>query len=299
METKLILEFGCNHNGIEEKAFEMIDKAAALGVWGIKFQKRDLASMPDHLKLLERNPVTSFGPNYYEHRKALEFSVEQLKKLREYAEGKGLHPVVTVFDVESVYEAIEAGFTHIKIPSQLYSNYGITTQLLYRKACGYVKNLYRSTGMHSIDEVLGWPYLNGILGDLKGWEGSLVYEEKHNMFFDVTFYCRSIYPCPPENIRFDWMLKIKEALKVGVLGYSSHEKEGAGIPLSVMLGAEYIERHFTLDNNMKGSDHKTVSSDPEEMRGIIEDIEDMERAIEPYSLCEAEEKLKKEYRSFY
>jgi len=276
MKTKIILEFGCNHNGDIKNAFEMIDAAASLGVWGIKFQKRDLNSMPEHLKLLPRGETNSFGKNYYDHRAALEFTVEQLEQLREYAEKKGLQPIISVFDINSIDDVIKAGFTNIKIPSQLYSNYEINSKL-----CFYAPKalyLYRSTGMHTLSEILNYQFFT---------------------FFDVTFYCRSIYPCPLDKLKIKWFLEIKKELKSGSMGYSSHEVHGEAIPLFVTLGAQYIERHFTLDKKMKGTDHSTVSSDIKEIAQIMDEVEQAEKNIECPELCAEEEKVKKKYRGFY
>ena len=90
MNTKFILEFGCNHNGKITNAKKMIDEAKKLNVWAVKFQKRDIELIPDEIKKIKRNDKNSFGKNYYEHRKALELDIEKLKDLKKYAEDKGL-----------------------------------------------------------------------------------------------------------------------------------------------------------------------------------------------------------------
>src|SRR3989304_362753 len=84
MKTKLILELGCNHQGDIDIAQKMIDATAELGAWAVKFQKRDIESFSEGLKLLPRKPENSFGPNYYEHRKALELTIDQIARLRNH-----------------------------------------------------------------------------------------------------------------------------------------------------------------------------------------------------------------------
>ena len=106
MNCKIILEMGCNHNGSIEIAKELIDQAAKLKVWGVKFQKRDIESMPKHLREMKRGGYNDFGNTYEEHRKFLEFTVGVIKVLKEYVENKGLRFVVSVFDSISLKQMI-------------------------------------------------------------------------------------------------------------------------------------------------------------------------------------------------
>lgn len=273
MNCKLILEMGCNHQGEMSIAKKLIEKAAELGVYGVKFQKRDIDGHPEW-KLKERDPAKSFGKNYYDHRKALEFSIKDLQFLRDYAHSYNLVFGVTAFDIKSAKDIYQIEADYIKLPSQHYSNYALNREVFDNGI-----EVHGSTGMHTISEVLDWQYIND---------------------FDVLYYCRSIYPCHLDDLNFENMQRISESLTVTqVLGYSSHEIEGLGIPTAVLLGAKYIERHFTLDNSMKGSDHSTVSSDPEEIRGIIEAIETAEEVIEYRSdIPDAEKQVRKIYRGF-
>lgn len=258
MQTKIILELGCNHNGLFNIAKKMIDDAEKLGIWGVKFQKRDPESMAEGLKLVPRKPENSFGANYYEHRKALEFSVEQIKSLAEYAKGKGLSVGVSVFDMISAEQMINAGFDFIKLPSQFYSHYALNRFLINEKFIKGNLFLICSTGMHSFNEIVNWQYFDQ---------------------FDLTMYCRSIYPFELKDFDFDYATSLKGRLKNSVFGYSSHDKDGQAIFYSVLIGAKYIERHYTLDKTMKGSDHKTVSSDFAEMKRIIDDINRAEELL--------------------
>lgn len=278
-KTKIILEFGCNHQGNFDNAIKMIDDAAKLGVWGIKFQKRDCDLIPKEIGATPRKPENSFGATYYEHRKALEFSVEQIAALKEYAESKGLKTIVTVFDLVSMDQMIRAGFEYIKLPSQFYSNYAMNLQLFDNRMVHHEIKTIVSTGMHTMREIELWPWFDRS---------------------EITMYCRSIYPCGLNDIDFRMARELKGKIKYSRFGYSSHDKQGCAIPYMVLLGTEYVERHYTLNKEWKGSDHGTVSSDFQEMTEIIANISEMERLSEvdnSFDLAsDAEKKVRLTYR---
>lgn len=248
--TKIILEFGANHNGKIDNAYKMIDDALNLGVWGIKLQKRDLSLLEYGAKYIPRKLENSFGENYYEHRKALEFTNEQIEELKKYAEDNGLQVMVTAFDTSSVKSMIAIDVKYIKIPSQLLGNYEMNRLLIKAKEEKEYLKTVCSTGMHTINEVLEWQYINE---------------------FDIVMYCKSIYPANVNDINLVNFRILQDGLD-NCIGYSSHDLKGFAISCAVCLGAQYIERHYTLDKTMKGSDHSTVSSDFEEMKKIIEDV---------------------------
>jgi sialic acid synthase SpsE len=257
----------------------MVEEAAKLGVWGIKFQKRDCDLIPKEIGNVVRKPENSFGATYYEHRKALEFSVEQIKSLKTYAEKEyNLAVVVTVFDLISMDQMINAGFEYIKLPSQFYSNYAMNLQL-FNGYSNIKKKIIVSTGMHTFLELVQWQWFDGA---------------------DITLYCRSIYPAELKDIDFRMATQLKARLNNSRFGYSSHDRKGCAIPYMVLLGAEYIERHYTLNKEWKGSDHGTVSSDFAEMQRIINQIEiienimDVDNSVELAS--EAEKKVRLTYR---
>lgn len=278
-KTKIILELGCNHQGNFDNAMQMIDDAAKLGVWGIKFQKRDCDLIPKEIGATPRRPETSFGATYYEHRKALEFSVQQVAELKKCAESAGLKTVVTVFDLISMDQMIRLGFEYIKLPSQFYSNYAMNLQLFDNRMVHHEIKTIVSTGMHTMREIELWPWFDRS---------------------EITMYCRSIYPCGLNDIDFRMARELKGKLEYSRFGYSSHDKQGCAIPYMVLLGAEYIERHYTLNKEWKGSDHGTVSSDFKEMAEIIANISEMERLSEvdnSFDLAsDAEKKVRLTYR---
>ena len=280
MNTKIILEMGCNHQGEMKLAKQMIAAACGLEVWCVKFQKRDIKSIPENIRIEKRDMSNSFGKTYEEHRKALEFNIEEIKELKRYAAGVGLEFMVSVFDLVSAVNMVRAGIKYIKLPSQLYTSKLV--KFLYNKKLRRELVIVLSTGMHTLDQV----FKNG----------------NYN-YADIIFYCRSIYPCVMNEVNFkgfiDMKNKINKVDKNISVGYSSHDVRGEAIPHMVLLGASHIERHYTLNKNMKGSDHKTVSSDFEEMEIIIKGIKDAEDMKAHYDLngvlLEKEEIVRKKF----
>lgn len=273
MLTKIICECGCNHQGKLETAISMIEEAARLKVWGIKFQKRDIEAIPEEVKNKKRNMINSFGETYYEHRKALEFDIKEMNLLRETAENKGLAFICSAFDIKSIHDLISIGCSYIKLPSQLLLNGNIAKELLKDKT-NY--KILVSTGMHEWEEIEKCIWLNHA---------------------DIIFHCISTYPAKITEMNLETIGNLKHITKADI-GYSSHEMEGAGIKFAVLAGAKYIERHFTLDTEWKGSDHGTVSSDVQEMERIISDIKWAERIRGTQErLCKLKERdVRKTYR---
>ena len=278
MKTRVLLEMGCNHQGDMDIAKTLIEHAHVLNAWGVKFQKRDIDAIPHEMRDKPRDPATSFGDTYYTHRKALEFTTEQALELKDFAEDMGLVFVESVFDEKSLRDMISIGVTHLKLPSQLFDNDEIVRPLVQHARNADVF-IMRSTGMHVLREVVQASWLD---------------------FFDVTMYCRSLYPIV--NIKdadLGFAHTLYAMLKPSQCGYSSHDKNGALIPYFVLLGATLVERHYTLDKSMKGSDHHTVSSDFEEMKLILESIEQMEEYMEVRNYTHLASPVEIATREFY
>jgi len=249
MKTKLILECGCNHNGDMDIAIKMIDHAHLLGAWAVKFQKRDVELIPDEMKKLPRDLSNSFGKTYYEHRKALEFSIVEMENLKYHAESKGLVFICSAFDINSIKELISYRFEYIKIPSQFADRKDFQNKIM---PYFLEQNIFVSLGMRSSNEL-----------DSNIWRYGRV----------NTMHCISVYPHAINESCLSMLYR------EDINGYSSHGKEGREIQYAVMAGAQYIERHFTLDKTMNGSDHSTVSSEPEEIIRIIKEIEYVESIL--------------------
>lgn len=259
-------------------ARRLIDDAAALGVWGVKFQKRDLASIPPDVAAQPRYPETSFGSTYLEHREALELRLDDLAELMTYARKLGLAFGASVFDAPSCAQVLGLCPDFIKLPSQLYADDELNAML--RQAPKGVLTM-ASAGMRRPHEVVGTTYFG-----------------RH----DVTLYCRSAYPCPVDSLNLAGARWLYYALHNynSAPGYSSHEPRGDGVPLAVLLGAKYVERHYTLDKGLKGSDHRTVSSNHDEMAGILAAIGQAELVLGDVDapLSPAELKIRRQYLGY-
>lgn len=280
MKTKLILEFGCNHQGNISIAKKMIDEAANLNVWAVKFQKRDLASIPKEIANKKRDMSLSFGETYLEHRKVLEFDLSQLEMLKAYAESKGLIFICSAFDHKSIIDLIELKCEYIKLPSQLYTDKELKDLLLACKKKHKTKILL-STGMHCYDEIVNNDWLENV---------------------DYLFHCISVYPHDIKKMNLIFLSCLtKLSNKYNFIpGYSSHDYKGMGIHYAVIAGAQVVERHYTLNKQMKGSDHSTVSSDYAEVQKIITDIGLSEEILgnEKRECSQAEIEIRKVYRGF-
>ena len=256
MKTKIILEFGCNHQGQIPIALEMIDQAEKLGVWGVKLQKRTLSNIPEEEAKQPRSLDNSFGETFFEHRKALEFSLEDLAFLKRYTERKGLAFICTAFDLEAYFGLVDVvGCEYIKLPSQLYLDEKIHA--------AYKNNVPRpkvivSTGMHTDIEIF-----NNSPWFRDAW---------------LIMACTSVYPfSDPELFNIGIIQDLMRFRGTGLIGYSSHDT-GEAIHPAIIAGAQFVERHFTLNKYMKGSDHSTVSSDYTEIKALMDFIE---KRIEP------------------
>jgi sialic acid synthase SpsE len=274
VKTKIIAEICYNHNGSIDNAKKLIEAAKNLNLWAVKFQKWDIDNFPDEIKNKCRNkPEIDYGLTYYEHRKYLEFSIGQLAYLKTYAENKGLEFIVSGKDMQSVKDLMQLNLNYIKIPSQRYHDHDIFVYLYNeRKKRNFC--IMASTGM-----------LNGNQIKKSRW--------KDKDGADVLMHCISLYPALLNQCNLAWMKNMNYN------GYSSHEIEGKGIKYAVCLGAKYIERHFTLDKNDKGSDHK-ISSDIKEMKRIIREINEVEEIMGDgkRNISEDEIILGNKYRSF-
>jgi len=268
MRTKLILETGCNHQGSVDIAKEMIDLAAKLGAWGVKFQKRDIESFSEELKRKPRDLRNSFGYDYYQHRKKLEFSPWQIKELKEHAEAAGLQFVCSVFDLNSINDLLDIGCSWIKLPSQYYSDQEMHDALHEARRRKDFKVIV-STGMHSEEEVLNSEWMINA---------------------DIILHCISTYPVKEDKYFNLGMIRKLRRHASGEIGYSSHGPTGHDTYNAVLAGADYIERHFTLCKNLKGSDHGTVSSDYQNVKILIHDILYAEELLGDGRIISEEEK---------
>lgn len=256
-KPKIIAEIGCNHKGDMEIAKELIKVAKIYCKADIvKFQKRHNKELltEEQYNAPHPNPINSYGDTYGAHREFLEFDLEQNRELQDYCNEMEIEYSTSVWDLTSAKEIASLKPRMIKIPSATNNNY----ELLEWLAQNYQGEIHVSTGMttkNEIDEVVGL-------------------FEKFDRAKDLVIYsCTSGYPVPFDNVALLEILNLKEkyGAKVKAIGFSGHHL-GIAIDIAAYtLGAEYIERHYTLDRTWKGTDH-AASLEPEGLRKLVRDL---------------------------
>ncbi len=253
----IIAEAGVNHNGDINIAKKLVDKAKEAGVDAIKFQtfKADNLVTKQAPKAEYQKQATG-GGNQFEMLKKLELSLEDHIALKKYCEEKGIMFISTPFDFESV-DLLEK----IDVPLYKVSSGDLTNLPLLNYIASKNKPIILSTGMANLGEV----------------------EEAVETIFQtgndrlVLLHCTSNYPTAYKDVNLRAMLTMKEAFKLPV-GYSDHTI-GIEVPIAaVALGAKVIEKHFTLDRNMAGPDHR-ASIEPDELKMMVRSIRNIEKAM--------------------
>jgi len=262
----LIAEVGCNHMGSVELAKEFIDVAATFcKVSHVKFQKRHIRSVlsPDQYAAPHPNPQHAYGDSYGAHREFLEFDLEQHRELQDYCRKWDLTYSASVWDVVSFREIASLEPPYIKIPSAANNNPG----LLRAAAEEYDGQVHVSLGMTKRDEE----------------DQILEVFERAGRTADLVLYaCTSGYPIKAEDAYLYEVSRLisEYGSNVAAIGYSGHHN---GISLDVVaftLGAQYIERHFTLDRTWKGTDH-AASLEPDGLRRLQRDLHNAASALAP------------------
>ena len=258
MKTFIIAEAGVNHNGSFELAKQLVDKAVLAGVDCIKFQtfnSKNLVSAQAQ-KAEYQKKTTDSNESQLDMLKKLELSHEQFKELQTYCNQKGIVFLSTPFDLESIDFLADLGVKTWKIPSGEITNYPFLRAIAKRKEC-----VIMSTGMCTLDEVR-----------------NAVQVLKEFGTTDITLlHCTTEYPAPYDSVNLNAMLTLKKEFGFNV-GYSDHTN-GIEIPVSaVAMGATVIEKHFTLDKNMEGPDHK-ASLEPDELKRMVQSIRNVEAAL--------------------
>lgn len=254
----IIAEAGVNHNGDMETAKRLIDAASDAGADAVKFQtfKTEKLVCRTAKKAEYQLETTDSSETQYEMLKKLELTEDMHRELIEYCGKKRIMFLSTPFDLESINFLSELGIQIFKVPS------GEITNLPYlQRIAEQQKSVILSTGMSSMDEVK-----------------AAVEVLKSNGTKDITLlHCNTQYPTPMWDVNLLAMVKMKEELGLPV-GYSDHT-QGIEVPIAaVAMGAGVIEKHFTLDKNMPGPDHK-ASLNPKELEAMVSAIRNIENAI--------------------
>lgn len=251
--TYVIAEAGLNHNGSVDIAKQLIDLAVEADADAVKFQKRTVDKLAVKATLdAPDDRFPEFGKTYREIREHLEFNMAQYKLIKKYAEDKGLDFLCTAFDPEAADFLEELGISIYKLASHSATNIELLEHL-----AKIGKQSIMSTGMAELEEI----------------DTAVRIFEKHKTPL-LLLHCVSAYPTPIEECNLNMINVLSEKFGLPV-GYSGHELGYLPTLTAVAMGAVAIERHYTLDNNMTGFDHK-MSLNPKDFIAMVANI----RAIE-------------------
>lgn len=268
-KTIIIAEAGVNHNGDIGTAKRLIDVASDAGADYVKFQtfkaERLVSPSAQKAKYQIKNDKNS-DDSQLNMLKKLELSDADHKELISYCKSKNISFFSTAFDDEGISYLSSLNFDMFKIPSGELTNYP------YLRAIAKTGlPVILSTGMASLDEIE------------KSINVLVSYGTKKSEI--TVLHCNTEYPTPMIDVNLKAMLTIKEELGVKI-GYSDHTL-GIEVPIAaVALGAEVIEKHFTLDRGLKGPDHK-ASLEPNELKEMVKSIRNIEKAISGNGIKEA------------
>jgi N-acetylneuraminate synthase len=285
MSVFIIAEAGVNHNGSLSMAKELIDAAALSGANAVKFQTFKAAEIVSRYapKALYQKRNTDQSESQLEMISRLELSREDHQILVEYSRNKGIQFLSTPFDASSLDLLVgDLGLRTIKISSGEITN---APFLLSIAATGC--KIILSTGMSTMGEVESALSViaYGGLGFFAKLPGKVEFESAYISIPGQDFlrekvillHCSSEYPAAIADANLNAMVSMSHAFGLPV-GYSDHT-EGIHVPVAaVALGARLIEKHFTLDKNLPGPDHK-ASLEPHELKNMICAIRDIEQAL--------------------
>jgi N,N'-diacetyllegionaminate synthase len=262
MTTKVLIiaEAGVNHNGNFDLAIELIDKAKEAGADIVKFQTAipELVMSKYAEKADYQKKMTGENESQLAMAKRIHLPLSDYVKLKGYCDKKNIAFLSTPFDMPSIETLVALDMPIFKIPS------GEITNLPYLQRIGELKKqIIISTGMSKLGEI----------------EDALIVLTSAGAPLDniTVLHCVTEYPTPFNEVNLNAMNTIRSAFGVKV-GYSDHTV-GIEIPIAaVALGATVIEKHFTLDRNMEGPDHK-ASLEPHELKAMVQSIRNIEVAM--------------------
>lgn len=273
--TIIIAEAGVNHNGDILDAFKLIDAAVDAGADYVKFQTFKPEKLVSKFATKAEYQIENTGnaqESQLQMLQKLELSHEQHEQLIRYSKQKNIQFFSTAFDLESLQYLKDIGLELVKIPS------GEITNLPYlRLAAKLFQKVILSTGMATLDD---------IKAAVKVFTDNGVSKDKI-----TVLHCNTEYPTPMKDVNLLAMLHIQKELGTDI-GYSDHT---LGIEVSiaaVALGAMVIEKHFTLDKNMNGPDHR-ASLEPHELKAMVEAIRNIDEAVSGCGIKKPSESEKK------
>ena len=259
----VIAEAGCNHMGRMDLALQLIESAVICGATAIKFQKRCPRELLTPAEYAAPHPVprNAYGPTYGAHREALELTAAQHAQLQRRCMELGIIYSTSVWDLTSAREIAALKPAYIKIPSAHNTNYPLLEFLCTQ----YQGELHIALGMTTRAE-----------------EQELVdFLDRHGRLGDCVLYaCTSGYPVADDELCLREITRLRETWGPCLrgVGFSGHHTGTAPDIAALTLGAECIERHFTLDRTFRGTDH-AASLEPYALHQLCAGLKSAERAL--------------------
>lgn len=254
----IIAEAGDNHNGNLANALKLVDQAAKAGADCVKFQtfvtEEVISRYAEMAEYQKQN--TGKTESQFDMVKKLELSFDEFRKIRAHCQKRGIVFLSTPFDLPSIAFLNEMDMPFFKIPSGEITNYP------YLKAIAEThKDVVLSTGMCTMEEI------REAIALLEGNGAGRI----------TLLHCNTEYPTPFEDVNLKAMETMRAAFGKEV-GYSDHTL-GIEVPIAAAaMGAVVIEKHFTLDRNMEGPDHK-ASLEPQELAAMVKAVRNIEAAL--------------------
>ena len=262
-KPNVVAEICCNHQGDMEIAKRMIRVAFEAKATVAKFQKRNNKEFLTEAQYNAPHPnkMHSFGEPYGAHREFLEFSIEQHNDLKLYAESFGIMYSSSTFDVSSAKEIITLNPEYIKVPSACNNHFAML-RVLRDEYDGGIHISFGMTTKQEEEEIIQF------------------FEETNQAKRLVIYACTSGYPVPFEDVCLLEIVRLRETFshRVNKIGFSGHHHGIAVDVAAYTLGAEWFERHFTLDRVWKGTD-QVFSLEPTGIRKLARDLMATRKAL--------------------
>lgn len=250
----IIAEIGINHNGSLDITKKLIDAAVKSGCDAVKFQKRtpEICVPKDQW---DKERETPWGKmSYIDYKKRIEFGDNEYAEIDKYCKQKGIDWFASCWDEPSVDFIEKFNPVIYKMASASLTDFPLLSKV---KETG--KPIIISTGMSTMEEI----------------EAAVKHIGLDNL---LIAHSTSSYPCVPSELNLRMVVSLRNKYPETPIGYSGHETGLATTEATIALGANFVERHFTLDRAMWGTDH-AASVEPEGMSRLVRNIRDIEIAL--------------------
>jgi len=254
----IIAEIGINHNGSLETAKQLIDEAVNAKACAVKFQKRtpEICVPKDQWEVMRDTPWGRMS--YIDYKRKTEFGIEEYAAIDQYCREKGIDWFVSPWDIASVDFMEQFDTVIYKLASACLTDTELIKRILFTG-----RPLMLSTGMSTVQEI----------------ESAVALVRSYDEHYPLLIaHSTSAYPCRLEELNLNMIRTLMRKYPGVPVGYSGHETGLSTTVAAVALGATFVERHFTLDRAMWGSDH-AASVEPQGLQRLVRDIRDVELAM--------------------